>query len=216
MYNKLLILKNIDKSKLFKEPPWIWNTLEVEQPIVGHGFAKGEVLKEYVGKWRWSTIKPSSYSKMVGYFDYYQKKLEQRKKFLDEKIYRIEFKLIYTAIDESKIILEYEDDWNGEGSPRYKRTTWRKAVDFIYEYANEIWNKFQIMIDPPHIQPGPNGSIDIHWMKDDFELLINIHPEDNSFAGFYGDNSSGSFIKGKINLSDRKINNGLILWLINN
>jgi len=72
------------------------------------------------------------------------------------------------------------------------------------------------MIDAPHIHPGPDGSIDIHWKNDNYELLLNVPVEEGSLAGFYGDNISGNMIKGKMNISDGKMNNGLILWLISN
>jgi len=79
-----------------------------------------------------------------------------------------DFKLIDEAVKKSEYILEIEDNWDGEGSPGYSESTWKKAINFIYLYAEEIWNKLNINISPPDILPGPEGSIDLHWKEDNY------------------------------------------------
>jgi hypothetical protein len=118
-------------------------------------------------------------------------------------------------IELSKQILDYKDDWDGEGSPAYSMETWQRAVDFLKYYIQAAWQKLRIVLSIPKILPGPDGSIDLHWKTDIYELLVNIPPKDTNFAGFYGDTTSGDLIKGKISLQKKELRLGLIEWLDN-
>ncbi len=119
---------------------------------------------------------------------------------------------IYQAIEKSKYILELEDDWDEEDSAGYKENTWKKAIEFIANYANWVLDETSIIIDTPKIFPGPEGSIDILWKKHKYRLLINIPEDPQSPASFYGDDFESEQIKGTFEPS--KFNQGLILCLL--
>lgn len=84
-------------------------------------------------------------------------------------------------------ILRLEEDWDDAGCPAYKPETLDAAAQFLYQIDNpEAINV--------RIAPASEGSIDLHWKTDKFELLINFHP-DNSVS-YYGDDYNGNLIRG--------------------
>jgi hypothetical protein len=100
------------------------------------------------------------------------------------------------VIEDSRTILELKDDFDGEGSAGYKRETWEHAVEFIRNCARHLWETDHVIIDIPDIQPGPHGSIDIHWETEDYELLLNIPMNKRENITYYGDNYSDVKVKG--------------------
>jgi hypothetical protein len=100
------------------------------------------------------------------------------------------------AINNSKWMLQLAEDWDEEGSPPIDEATWNAATAFLRRQADIHWRRYSKMIPVPHIAPGSDGSIDIHWKTENFELLVNIPARPGSGAGFYGDDYGGSRIKG--------------------
>ena len=45
--------------------------------------------------------------------------------------YPVEISYILDTVRESRRILEFEDDWDDEGSPAYSQSTWKRATDFL-------------------------------------------------------------------------------------
>ncbi len=122
------------------------------------------------------------------------------------------FHRIQQAIEDSRCLLQLEDDWDTEGSPAITEESWNRAAEWLTNHADQIWRCHRIEIDPPTIAPGPNGSIDLHWDSPEYELLINFPADPAAMAGCYGDD------RGKIRIKatfDPKITNeGLLLWLM--
>jgi len=113
------------------------------------------------------------------------------------------FNELAEQIRQSAYILEYEDNWDDEGSIAYSKQTYRAAINFAIKYSKEIWEEEFVLIDTPKILPGPEGSIDLLWDKQTYRLLINVHPHPKQTASFYGDNrTSVPKIKGDFRLSD--------------
>jgi hypothetical protein len=116
------------------------------------------------------------------------------------------------AIEDSRRILDLSDNWDDEGSPGYERGTWERAVRFLCEQARFAFHRLDEVLDAPEILPGPDGSIDVHWKKDNYELLVNIPNEPGEPAEYYGDNGEEVMpIRGSCDPAqpDRK----LISWL---
>ena len=93
-----------------------------------------------------------------------------------------------TKVNEAKErILRLEEDWDDAGCPAYKPETLDAAAQFLYQIDNpEAINV--------RIAPASEGSIDLHWKMDKFELLINFR-SDNSVS-YYGDDYNGNLIRG--------------------
>ena len=115
------------------------------------------------------------------------------------------------AIRVSRYILDLEDDWDEEGSPRFNEATWKRATNFVKQIALSYRQSAGIWIDPPRILPGPEGSIDIHWKTSKRELLINIPDDDKCPADYYGSGGSADVIKGKLETSAK--NEWILAWI---
>lgn len=113
------------------------------------------------------------------------------------------FTEIAEQIEKSRFILELNDNWDDEGSIAYSQKTFATAATFVIKYCEAVWEEESVLIDAPTILPGPKGSIDLLWDKTAYRLLINIHPDPDMTASFYGDNRTQvPHIKGDFLLSD--------------
>ena len=109
-------------------------------------------------------------------------------------------------------MLELEQDWDGEGTCAIKRETWERATKFLRNNAAVLWEKHGIQIQSPSIVPVNDGSIDIHWKVDRKELLVNIPPDPDKRASYYGDNKQGgSVVEGDLDTNAH--NHWLLVWL---
>lgn len=123
-----------------------------------------------------------------------------------EPLKRAPSEAIAHKIQESRRILEIEDNWDGEGSVGYSVETWEKAVSFLRVLEDTL----HVALDAPDILPGPDGSIDLHWLTEQYEMLVNI-PSEGDVATYYGDNYSSNSIKGSIAISG--VDSFVFLWL---
>jgi hypothetical protein len=119
---------------------------------------------------------------------------------------------IAKAIQSSRSILDLEDDWDEEGSPGYKESTWVRATQFVKNTSLSFRQDTGFWVDPPRILPGPKGSIDIHWKTSKRELLINIPENDEEPADYYGSGGANDIIKGKLDTSSQQ-NFWILVWL---
>ena len=103
---------------------------------------------------------------------------------------------IAAAIEKSRYILGLERDFDGMGSEPVASETWQKAVRFVADYANWLFDLFGKTMAVPKIYHAPGGSIDIYWENERFNLLLHI-PPGNAPASFYGDNYRGQVTEGR-------------------
>ena len=122
------------------------------------------------------------------------------------------FEAISAAIQQSKRIIEWEDNWDSEGSPAYSEATWRRATDLLRRSVLSVWQSSGLIVDVPRIAPGPDGSIDIHWRNGNRKLLINIPTDANGYATFYGEKGPDNTVEGNLNTSSD--NQWLLMWLM--
>ena len=122
-----------------------------------------------------------------------------------------ELKYIWDAVERSREMLTWEDDWDGEGSPGYADSTWRRAVELIYDGAVNLYDSTRIRIAAPSVLPGPHGSIDIQWQQDQRRLLINVPADPEAPITFYGDDRGNNTIEGS--LADTARFRDILVWL---
>jgi hypothetical protein len=116
------------------------------------------------------------------------------------------------AVEKSEYILDLPEDWDDEGSPRYERETWERAVKFVLRNAVELWRKERVRVEPPALHNGPDASIDIHWRSPGAELLINVPSGSDRPATYYGLNKRArTETKGKLDTSAS--NEWLLMWI---
>jgi len=121
------------------------------------------------------------------------------------------FREIEEAVAKSRSILDMGENWDGEGATGYSEETWKRATQFLLRHATYILKELGTVIDIPVIGPGPDGSIDLHWKTDRFEMLLNFPKDVNERANFYGDDFGSIYIKGT--LDPAAYHHGLLLWL---
>jgi hypothetical protein len=120
---------------------------------------------------------------------------------------------IKEALASAKVsLLGLQQDWDGEGSPGYSEETCDRMSKFLLNHSKQLAAAYGVKTPIPKILPGPNGSIDLLWKSDDYELLLNIPADSQSPASFYGDDKGNLCIKGK--LAPDKINQGILQWLM--
>lgn len=124
----------------------------------------------------------------------------------------IHFKDLAEKIEESKYMLDFKDNWDDEGSIRYKKETWIRAIKFIINYLKWAKEKADSIIKIPNIAHGPNGSIDIYWNDKNYRMLINIPENPESPFSIYGDDYENNKVKGT--LDPAKFNYGMLLCII--
>ncbi len=117
-----------------------------------------------------------------------------------------------SSIEASKKITELDENWDGEGSSGYSLDTWRRATNFLQDYAIAYWCEFFEPVVSPKILPGPDGSIDIYWKRDKQTLLINVPSDQTLPAQYYGDKGQGETRKDELNLANPDV--GLLAWFL--
>ncbi|MEJ7684313.1 MAG: hypothetical protein WKG06_41980 [Segetibacter sp.] len=107
-----------------------------------------------------------------------------------------------------------KDDWDDQGSKGYSKETFCQACSFIVKYFTWVWDEFRIIPDAPELLPGPNGSIDILWQNDKYELLVNCKEAPDNIATFYGDDKNKTKIEGEFEMLNPNL--GVFLCLLVN
>jgi putative addiction module component (TIGR02574 family) len=115
-------------------------------------------------------------------------------------------------IEKSKdYILRLEDNWDDEGSKKYLLTTYNKAIDILRSLIIDGSQIYKKSISIPRILPGPNGSIDLHWQTEEYDLLMNIPENPIDPVSFAGDDSGKNCINGTFD--NPKMYQVLLAWL---
>jgi len=113
-------------------------------------------------------------------------------------------------IEASKDFLEYENNWDGEGSKDYKKETLDKLNQFLINLSKEFYTKNKKPLITPYINPGMDGAIDLHWKTDKFELFLSIPERDDEPITYYGDDYRDNIIKGTLNIDNFGV---LLSWI---
>jgi hypothetical protein len=102
-------------------------------------------------------------------------------------------------ISSSKWITQLEDNWDDEGGQGYSIDTWERATRFLRKQVEVLEDDFCCIPVPlPQIAPADNGSIDLHWSFDNRQLLVNIPSDSSNLATYFGENSKGETVAGKL------------------
>lgn len=114
-------------------------------------------------------------------------------------------------VDRVTGLLEHQDDEELCDSV-YSKGTLDRAVAFLIVQSIKLRETCGLPTPVPNIDLGPNGSIDLHWKRSNWELLVNVPADANRLAAFYGDNYGSQKIKGTFDLNN--FNYGLAEWLM--
>lgn len=166
------------------------------------------------------SITKSIYDNQVSIRSFFKKSIIHRNSFLNDsqielttgEVINISIDLDYfnKVIENSKYILDLQPDWDDENALQILPSVWDKAVRFMLNYVQYIYNYSGIKISTPSIDPCRDGSIDLSWRTQTARLLINI--KDNELASYYGDNYNGiNGIEGFVEL--KQVQEFLATWM---
>ena len=96
------------------------------------------------------------------------------------------------AINESKKLLDLQEDWDSEGALIVPKFVWERAAKVLSMYSKWIWENRGIVLLTPSIDAIADGSIDIMWNSPKARLLLNIRNNQTISEGhYYGDTYNG-------------------------
>lgn len=115
-------------------------------------------------------------------------------------------------IDRAKQMLEIVES-EDEEYPIVSLGALSRAIEFLKAQSTKFRKTLGVSAPVPNIGPGPEGSVDLHWKRESWELLVNIPADAKQLATFYGDDFGAQKIKGSFD--PKTSNNGIIMWLTN-
>lgn len=124
-----------------------------------------------------------------------------------------DYSAILNAIEISRGITHLHANWDGEGAQGYDVHTWERATAFLSRHSS-FAQKRGYVIGVSSIAPADHGSIDIYWMDESRELLINIPADPNELGTYYGRKRTGDTISGVLNTDTFR--EDLVAWLTQN
>jgi hypothetical protein len=128
---------------------------------------------------------------------------------------KLSYKLkhIADAINDSKILLDLEEDWDEDGANATNFETYKNAINFLVNYSTHILNNFRLILKKPFIDITRDGSISIQWDTDKAVFLIIFKKNKNEFAYYYGqEKETNSPFKYRVKINEN-INNITAEWL---
>jgi len=110
------------------------------------------------------------------------------------------------------VVLGLQDNWDGEGSPPYKKETFERAAEFTRELTAQVVSESAGSVLVPVIGPAMGGSVDLYWKSTAVTLLVNI-PEDRTVLATYsGRRENGESTTGRVS-ERRETFRHLAVWL---
>lgn len=119
------------------------------------------------------------------------------------KIVPTEPSMLSQALANARSLLVLPDDWDGEGTGRFSRSTVDRAIEFLLEVYRE-YKEEKDSFPIPDFLPATDRSVDVHWLTKPFELLVNIG-DGGRIGSFFGDRYGTGVISGPYIPNSREI-----------
>ena len=122
---------------------------------------------------------------------------------------------ISDAIENSKIIFNCTPDPSDDLALACSHETWRRAIKILTDHTLSVWEQTKLVIRPPVISAGPDGSVDLYWTAAPYGLLLNVPANPEQPATYFGDdatNPDSNRTSGKLD-SSKPIDLGVLMWL---
>ncbi len=125
--------------------------------------------------------------------------------------FKIEFPQIDKEIQDAQYILALSENWDDDSALKISDDIYKNAALFLKNYTLHIFDRYNVKIASPSINPVKDGTIDIEWQTPNARFLINFR--NNQTAAYYGDNRSNlNSIKGRVGVVD--VEEYLATWMI--
>ncbi|MFW9990849.1 MAG: hypothetical protein ACFFD4_02195 [Candidatus Odinarchaeota archaeon] len=173
-----------------------------------------KLIRNYQAHSKHVSLMSSKTAYNAGYF-YPQ---EKQQTSLDEsREYEFSYQLFSRMMKEKVIratfqILKLRDNWDGENSKSYTLNTVKRATTFLQSALKEVWDDFGgIDHNEYNIFPSQDGSIDIHWKNDRFELLVNFPSDPDEPVTLYGEDYGNNEIDLSVDFNN--LDQVIVPWL---
>jgi len=133
---------------------------------------------------------------------------------VDEETTKVIDHALCAEIERAEAMLEQIEEVEEADAPLYSRDTLRRASAFLKAQSVQAHKMYGAFAPVPNIGIGPNGSVDLHWKRNDWELLVNIPANDRELATYYGDDYGEQKIRGSI--YQTTFDYGIVMWLMKN
>jgi hypothetical protein len=84
-----------------------------------------------------------------------------------------------------RVIKSLNRNWDDNEALPIPEEVISAAFVFLFAYALFVWDSYDCALDEPSISPLPNKSIDLYWLTDSGEMLVNIRRDGDKIKGFY-------------------------------
>jgi hypothetical protein len=119
---------------------------------------------------------------------------------------------VRSEIEDSRRLLHFVEDWDGDNSPGYRQETWELAVDFVLRFLADLDERFSIAHDAIELMPGSYGNIDVEIVFGARRIFFSFPADQTAAIRFFArDDESRDEIKGSLSTSTRV--DWLIGWL---
>lgn len=82
--------------------------------------------------------------------------------------------------------INLQDNWDGQESKGFSEELWQRVIDFLLIVYIKLY-KEELKVPFPLVLPNTDGSLDIDWETESFELLINFSPDPEELVHMYGE-----------------------------
>lgn len=110
-------------------------------------------------------------------------------------------------------ILNLPENWDINGAEKFKKETLERVSNLLKKILQELWDQM-VDIPLPLISPVPDGSVDVNWETDKFELLINVPAKGNMLVNLYGERMSHPEDEVEVRINYDMATQYVIPWLI--
>jgi hypothetical protein len=102
------------------------------------------------------------------------------------------------ALSRARELLDWEDNWDGEGAKQFKEETFKRAENFLRECSNYIFQTFSSRLKAPIVGPTHESALQLLWKLPEFKLLITIPEKSDEPISYFGKDEANAklFIEG--------------------
>lgn len=94
---------------------------------------------------------------------------------------------INNRIKASEKILMLKYNWDDDGAKPVNQIVYKRAIKFLEDCSNFIYNVWGKILIAPDIAPVNDGSIDLEWTLESSSFLINFKNTKEGIAFYYGE-----------------------------
>lgn len=150
---------------------------------------------------------------------YFHKKIASRgtgeiQNYFDEKFLYEDnlIKLDEKLRDYSEQIVGLPDNWDEQGSKAITIEVWNYTTTLLRKILYNLWyNGFNVSI--PLVLPNTDGSFDIDWETEEFELLVNIPSNKEELVHIYGEKSGSPEYELEARINYELVQGVIVEWM---